>query len=756
MSNNMVLKLMLNATDKMSGVVKGAVAKSQKQFKDLKQNINDTANLFNNIGKKAVVCGAALLAISAGGVKMAADFEGSMSSVTTLIDTNVESVQTMNKEVLGIAKRTPVALNELTGALYDIRSAGMSASEQFNILEKSAQLAVAGLGTTKEAVNLVTTSINAWNLKGKEADKVYNTIFSAVKYGKTTISELAQGFGGVTATVTGANIKFDEYIASVTALTTVGIPASQAHTMLKAAIAGMTRETKESRKILNQYGAKDFKDLVVKSGGLVGALQRVTRSVKGNDAAILQILGSTEAFSAAQSVCGATNEAYNKTLAAMRSNSSNALDGAYIKKLETVNAQLQRAQNFVQKIGIDFGSALLPPFKKFLDLSEKVLNKIDSLPEGVKNSMMRTTAGLGIGITAFGGLSLASGLAVKGLGTYLDAYRNIAEFMSKNKIYMEPLKFTISAKGTAAQFNNIKNSIKGFSSNISNAAANTLLFSKTAAIGTFTFFKNLPANIAKSGRAIGGLGNPLKAAKAAFMQFNMVVSANPIGVVAGIIAVAALLIYKYWKPVAAFFRGFWRGVVEGTKPLHPAFKRIAQAVKPLVGWCKKLVTPINTAGKASENFGYKAGKFIGGLITDVGKLIKKMTELAQKFNPRNYHFQGGKFVFEEPKTNKQPKINSVQKVKTDGSHAGGLDRVPFDGYVAELHKDEGILTAEQNKSLKKGMASKSSFILNYAPTINMDAIKDTKELEKLLKKHAEDIMRRFKQEKKRLEARAYA
>ena len=38
---------------------------------------------------------------------------------------------------------------------------------------------------------------------------------------------------------------------------------------------------------------------------------------------------------------------------------------------------------------------------------------------------------------------------------------------------------------------------------------------------------------------------------------------------------------------------------------------------------------------------------------------------------------------------------SVTSIKTDGSHASGLDRVPYDGYVAELHKDEAVLTKEE-------------------------------------------------------------
>jgi len=38
----------------------------------------------------------------------------------------------------------------------------------------------------------------------------------------------------------------------------------------------------------------------------------------------------------------------------------------------------------------------------------------------------------------------------------------------------------------------------------------------------------------------------------------------------------------------------------------------------------------------------------------------------------------------------------------DGSHAGGLPNVPFDGYIAKLHKGERVLTAAENRNYSKG------------------------------------------------------
>lgn len=52
----------------------------------------------------------------------------------------------------------------------------------------------------------------------------------------------------------------------------------------------------------------------------------------------------------------------------------------------------------------------------------------------------------------------------------------------------------------------------------------------------------------------------------------------------------------------------------------------------------------------------------------------------------------------------------------DGSHAGGLGRVPFDGYIAELHQDERVLTATQADAMDNMQVSGTGEIIQPQTT----------------------------------------
>lgn len=52
----------------------------------------------------------------------------------------------------------------------------------------------------------------------------------------------------------------------------------------------------------------------------------------------------------------------------------------------------------------------------------------------------------------------------------------------------------------------------------------------------------------------------------------------------------------------------------------------------------------------------------------------------------------------------------------DGKHANGLDYVPYNGYVAELHEGERVLTKQQNKEYNEGKAGHGGDTFNFYNT----------------------------------------
>lgn len=68
--------------------------------------------------------------------------------------------------------------------------------------------------------------------------------------------------------------------------------------------------------------------------------------------------------------------------------------------------------------------------------------------------------------------------------------------------------------------------------------------------------------------------------------------------------------------------------------------------------------------------------------------------------------------------------SSVGGVAISGSHAAGLSYVPYDGYVAELHRGERVLTAQQSRAYSAGGGGGgSSVVVNIsAPSLNQSQV----------------------------------
>jgi TP901 family phage tail tape measure protein len=219
-------------------------------------------------------------------MRRAQEFNKQIAQVATLTDINVNDAK---KQVRGLAAEFGLAKEELTKGLYDAISAGIPKENAFEFLRTAAKTAIAGATDTASAVDLLTTTINAFGLEASKAEQTADVLFSAVRLGKTTIGELAASMAQAAPLASASGISLEEVAAAAASLTKQGVPTAMAMTQIRAAIIAMNRRLEDgwSSTMTLQEGMKKMSAM---AGGSARELTRLTGRVEGANA-ILAMTG---------------------------------------------------------------------------------------------------------------------------------------------------------------------------------------------------------------------------------------------------------------------------------------------------------------------------------------------------------------------------------------------------------------------------------------------------------------------------------
>jgi len=455
MATTMRIPTVFTAIDKFSSVVSkmtGGVDKFSNTSIAAIDRFNKKAN---KIAGNMAIAGGAIVGGFGLAINSASGFEKSMSNVSTLIDTSTEDMDKMGKEVLKLSKTLPVPIEELTSSLYDIRSAGIPAKDAMNALETSAKLAKAGLSTTSEATNILTSAMNAFASEGLSSDEIANLLFKTVKAGKTNMADLSQAFGANAAVIQSAGVKLADFQAATAALTVTGAPASQAQNQIKASIVALQKPTAEMTKIFKKLGVTSEKELIAKEGSLVGAFDAVNKAGKSMGINLAKAWSSVEASSAVTGLLGANNDAYVATLNDMQSG-TDALTGAFSKQLDTTASRTQLAENNMAALSITIGTQVAPILSTLIDVITPI---ITGFTEWISKNpkLTKTIAYVGIGLLALSGIikgfTIVTSIAKYGIIAYngiLGAFSaitkavTVAQWLWNAAMYANPIGLIIA------------------------------------------------------------------------------------------------------------------------------------------------------------------------------------------------------------------------------------------------------------------------------------------------------------------------
>jgi hypothetical protein len=180
-------------------------------------------------------------------VRHAHDFRIAMAEVSTIVDTSAVSMEVLTRGVRELAKAHGAHEQVVAKGLYQAISAGVEAGAKSLIfLERASELAIAGVADTEQAVDVLTTVLNAYGLQVEQATRVSDVLFKTVELGKTTIPELAQNLGQAIPFAATLGTTLEEVAAIMATVTKGGINTAEAATGIKSVMAALINPVQDA------------------------------------------------------------------------------------------------------------------------------------------------------------------------------------------------------------------------------------------------------------------------------------------------------------------------------------------------------------------------------------------------------------------------------------------------------------------------------------------------------------------------------
>jgi TP901 family phage tail tape measure protein len=180
----------------------------------------------------------------------------------------VTNLKAVSNELQGTA-----SVAELTGAAYDVASAGFSSAAEASLVLKAASLgATGGFSDINTVANATTSVLNAYGKSAADAGKLVDQFIQTQNDGKIVVGQYADNIGKVASAAAGLGVPLSEINAVIAQSTAAGVNAEVAFTGLKGALARLA--SGQASKELEQFGI-EIDAASIETDGLLGTLKKL-------------------------------------------------------------------------------------------------------------------------------------------------------------------------------------------------------------------------------------------------------------------------------------------------------------------------------------------------------------------------------------------------------------------------------------------------------------------------------------------------
>lgn len=306
-------------------------------------------------------------------VEQASTAETAFAKVSTLLADGTDTTAYFDSIKKG-SQETGIAVGDFAEAMYSALSASVDQGQAVEFTTSAMKLAKGGFTDAATAVDVLTTVLNAYGLEASQATSISDKLITTQNLGKTTVGELGQVLGRSIPTARAYNVSIDELCAAYAVMTKNGSPAAESTTLINAMLNELGKSGTKTAEIIKDKTGKSFSQLMSEGVQLTDVLSILQSSASQSGLAINDLFGSAEAGRGANILLNNIGDV-NSALSAMSSNVG-ATESAYSKVMDTFAEKTAKLKNNWNLLLEGIGEKLLPIASGFVDVLNSGFDKL--------------------------------------------------------------------------------------------------------------------------------------------------------------------------------------------------------------------------------------------------------------------------------------------------------------------------------------------------------------------------------------------
>ena len=682
-----------------------AIGKIKGTFQNVKGKIKTGMKV------AAIATIGAAIGIGTSSVKEYLEFDKQMIKVKALTGATAEEYEALKKKAMEVGKTTIFTSEEAAIGMQKFALAGHKTKQIIEEIPPIFDLAAASGEDFVMIADMISDHMKNFNIKTSDMGHVADVLANTVSNTNVNVQMISESLKYVSNSAMSAGMDLETTAAAIGLMGDSALKSGRSGRYLVDALSSL-KEAKVQR-ALKKMGVNVL-DAQGKFVGFTNVMKQLDKVIDKNNpfktqGQLIEIFGKqgSEAFMnilmAEKEINGTTYkgvEALEKFIEANR----NAIGKAKEMSdtiLDSPSGKWALLQSAISDVKLKIGQAIFTKGgKQLIDIAIEWLNELSNVLSGnfndtkankfwqsfIENGKIFLDALVQIGKALWGIFTILNKIGIDKILiflTILSVLSKIIQFVTVIIPIIKVVWMVISAIGAAIA--TVGGAVVAVVAAIVAVIAGVIYLVIKYWDEIKAFVKAIPGFLVEF---FTGVWNVLSGVIGAIWQgivdlFNWILNKitwlwdKIVGVFSTLWSVLTKIFSAIWDKVTGFFQGLWESITG-----------LWDKVK--TGFSERFTAMLNSFKDTIASIAEKIKGFFAKPFELMSDAIAGAKEKALDFARK---IPGMKYIIGEKEN------IGTAKATINGSHANGLNYVPFDGYIAELHKGERVLTKDENESI---------------------------------------------------------